>query len=626
MQATAEQYSPSATSAPSSRYRRITLDLVLMTIALAITYVVALKFDLVDRLHDWVRDNEQWEVDEILVQGLVLSLALVIFSIRRILDFKSESTHALTLTSSLETRGRELQKEVEVRAVAEDRLRASMAFQDAVIEHIPGLLFIKDAKDLRFLLFNKSGLELLGFTRHELLGKNDYDFFPKEQADFFVARDREVLKSLKPTVVAEEPITTRHHGVRILQTTKVPVVDDDGQPRYLLGFSQDITDRKSIEQQLRQAVKMEAVGQLTGGVAHDFNNLLGVIVGNLDLVLEQVPQTQKAHVLANEALQSALRGAELVQRLLAFSRKQSLRTASIDVSALLAEIATILRRTLGESIELKIKPDKKLWHGLADRSQIEEAILNIAINARDAMPNGGTLAIEAGNVELDQLYASQNADVKAGEYVQLSITDSGSGMSPEVLDHVFEPFFTTKEVGRGSGLGLSMVYGFMKQIGGHIKIYSEIGFGTTVRLYIPRAEQPDVNQSESVQSDIVKGHETILAVEDNPHLRKITIEQLASLGYQALAAENGHSALALIQANPKIDLLFTDIVMPGGMTGCDLARAALEIRPQLKVLLTSGYTSQGVANGCSGMDDLELLTKPFRKVDLATKIRSVLDQ
>ena len=228
-----------------------------------------------------------------------------------------------------------------------------MAFQDAVIEHIPGLLFIKEAKDLRFLLFNKSGLELLGFSRQELIGKNDYDFFPKDQADFFVDRDREVLKSLRPKVIPEETITTRHHGVRVLQTTKVPVVGDDGQPRYLLGFSHDITDRKAIEQQLRQAVKMEAVGQLTGGVAHDFKNLLGVIVGNLDLVLEQLPPTEKPHYLANEALQSALRGAELVQRLLAFSRKQTLRPANVDVGALISQTVTILRRTLGENIELE---------------------------------------------------------------------------------------------------------------------------------------------------------------------------------------------------------------------------------------------------------------------------------
>jgi PAS domain S-box-containing protein len=532
-----------------------------------------------------------------------------------------------TLEQKVAARTVELQNETVVRREAEEKLQKSTTFQDAVIEHVPAGLFVKDAKEHRFVLQNRFNLELLGLERDEMIGKNDYDFFPKEQADGFIARDREVLISRQVRVTPEEPIATRYKGTRLLRTTKVPVLDKNGEPLYLLGFCEDITDRKAMEQQLRQAVKMEAVGQLTGGIAHDFNNLLGVIIGNLDLMIERIKPDKPVKDLIDEALDGALRGAELVQRLLAFSRKQPLQPAAIDLNERLPEIAKMLRRTLGENIELKLNCGADLSPALADASQTDEAILNLAINARDAMPHGGTLTIETANVHLDDDYASHHVEVTAGDYVLLAVSDTGTGMTAEILDRAFEPFFSTKGVGKGSGLGLSMVYGFVKQTGGHVKIYSEVGFGTTVKIYLPRAEAKHHADApaESVQAIAAKGHELILVVEDNEQMRIVTLKQLSELGYRTLAAENAQAALAVLHEHPEIDLLFTDIVMPGGMTGCDLARQARSLRADLKILLTSGYTAQAVVNGCHDLEGLELLNKPFRKRDLAMKLRQILD-
>jgi signal transduction histidine kinase/ActR/RegA family two-component response regulator len=390
---------------------------------------------------------------------------------------------------------------------------------------------------------------------------------------------------------------------------------------------QHIVEQRQTEAQLRQAQKMEAVGQLTGGIAHDFNNLLGVIIGNLDLLSERMQPTTPLKDLIEEALDGALRGAELVQRLLAFSRKQPLQPAPIDLNKRLPQIAGMLRRTLGENIELKLTCGTQLWPALADAAQTEEAVLNLAINARDAMPNGGTLTIETANVSLDDDYASQQAELTAGDYVLLAISDTGKGMSPAILERAFEPFFSTKEAGKGSGLGLSMVYGFVKQSEGHIKIYSEEGFGTTVKIYLPRANAIDSAEAQTqlAESHSARGHELILVVDDNERMLAVTLKQLADLGYRTLASANAKEALSVLEEHPEIDLLFTDVIMPGGMTGCQLAREVRKRRPTLKILLTSGYTAQAVANGCHDLAGLELLQKPFRKSELAAKLRHTLD-
>jgi PAS domain S-box-containing protein len=508
-----------------------------------------------------------------------------------------------------------------------EKLRSTSAFLDAVVENLPGMLFIKSYPDCRFVLFNRAAEDLLGYSRHEFMGKTDHDFFPKEQADHFLARDREVFHAGKPRVTAEEQISTRHKGLRLLQTTKVPVMDKDGRPQYLLGFSEDITERKAIEQQLRQAVKMEAVGQLTGGIAHDFNNLLGIVIGNLDIAAEHTADNPALREILQEALTGALRGAELTRRLLAFSRNQPLQPAIVNLNDGLAQIANMLRRTLGEQIVVELHPGVDLWPVLADPAQMDEAILNLAINARDAMPQGGTLAIETANTHLDDDYAARHAELKPGDYVQLAVSDTGAGMSPEVADRCFEPFFTTKSAEKGSGLGLSMVYGYVKQSGGHIKIYSEVGHGTSVKIYLPRAHGAATTPLP-VEADavIALGRETVLVVEDNAELRAVMVKQLNDLGYSTLEAENARNALAMLADHPEVDLLLSDIIMPGGVTGVELARETRRRHPRTRILLTSGYTARAMANGFHDIEGLDLLNKPFRKRDLAQKLRQVLDQ
>ena len=567
--------------------------------------------------------------------GIAISTAviLLLFSLmsreiarRRVVESEIKGVNA-TLEDRVAIQTAELRSEIAVRQTREEELQNNSIFLDTVIESLPCLLVLKDAKDNRFVLLNRAGEELLGYKRSEYLGKNDYDFFPKEQADSFVARDHEVMHSGKAQIIAEEPITTRDKEIRLLRTTKVPILDKQGQPRYLLVFAEDITERKAIEQQLRQAVKMEAVGQLTGGIAHDFNNLLGIIIGNLDLVLE-AKMDPKMNEMVQGALDGALRGAELVGRLLAFSRKQPLHPAIINLNDRLPHITAMLRRTLGEQIIVETRPGLELWKSYTDPSQIEEAILNLAINARDAMPRGGSLIVETTNARLDEDYAGRNVDVAPGDYVLLAVSDNGCGMSPAVIERVFEPFFTTKGVDKGTGLGLSMVYGFVKQSGGHIKIYSEPGHGTTVKIYLPRADGTEITEAQpkGTAPEAARGGELILVVEDNEGMRNVTLKQLHDLGYSTLEAENAKAALTILDRHPQIDLLFTDIVMPDGMTGIELAREASKRRPGLKILLTSGYTAHAMTNGYHDIEGLELLSKPFRKVDLAKKLKRLLDQ
>lgn len=508
-----------------------------------------------------------------------------------------------------------------------DQLQKTSSFLDAVIEYLPGMLFVKSYPDCRFILFNRAAEELLGYKRAEFLGKTDYDFFPKDQADHFVAHDRAVFQAGVPELIPEEPITTRHKGIRQLRTSKVPVKDKDGKPQYLLGFSEDITEHKAIEQQLRQAVKMEAVGQLTGGIAHDFNNLLSIVIGNLDLAIERAIADPELRDTIEEAQRAALRGAELTRRLLAFSRNQPLQPAMMDLNQGLPQIANMLRRTLGGQLHIELMPATDLWPVRTDPAQMDEAILNLAINARDAMPGGGTITIETANTHLDDDYAARHTEVTAGDYVLLAVSDTGTGMTPTVIEHCFEPFFTTKGVEKGSGLGLSMVYGFVKQSGGHIKVYSELGHGTSVKIYLPRTEDSMTQtiRQETVEQPMASGHECVLVVDDNNELRAVTVKQLADLGYQTLEGETAKAALQVLATHPEIDLLFTDIIMPGGMTGTELAREARLLYPNLKILLTSGYTARAMATGFNDIVGLDLLQKPFRKSDLARKLRQALD-
>lgn len=403
------------------------------------------------------------------------------------------------------------------------------------------------------------------------------------------------------------------------------IAQRDGGAVRLLCVCRDVTAQREAENQLRHAQKMQAVGELTGGVAHDFNNLLTVIIGNLEMVVGELSDHQLQ--AAENALKGAERGATLTQRLLAFSRQQPLAPERLDMNELTTGLEDMMRRSLGETIEIDLQPHPEPVIAFADGHQVENALLNLAINARDAMPEGGKLTIETGTAVLDESYAARNEEVSPGRYVVIAVTDTGSGMPPEVIERAFEPFFTTKATGQGTGLGLSMVYGFVKQSGGHLKIYSELGHGTTVRIYLPSvdAKPEDLAAEDGAEAAAQEsGGETILVVEDDPDIRALVVLHLDRLGYEVIEAASGPEALELVEGGQRIDLLFTDVVMPGGMTGRQLSEKLLPQQPRMRTLFTSGYTQNSIVHHGRLDEGISFLSKPYRLRDLGAKVREVL--
>jgi len=382
---------------------------------------------------------------------------------------------------------------------------------------------------------------------------------------------------------------------------------------------------QKASEQLHHAQKMEAIGNLTGGMAHDFNNLLSVVIGNLELLEGRLKNDPDALALAEAAMQTSERGAELTRQLLAFARRQPLEPKLTDVNALVVGMTRLLRRILEQHIEITLITAPDLWPVMIDPAQLSAAIVNLATNARDAMPNGGRLTIETKNTHLDAEYAASNPEVVPGNFVLIEVSDTGTGIPPEILGQVFEPFFTTKAPGHGTGLGLSMVFGFVKQSQGHVKIYSELGQGTTVRLYLRRAApEPTGATVAPAPAMPERGHESILVVEDDPEVRATVIRQLTDLGYAVVEAESPQAALALVKdPTIKIDLLFTDLVMPGGMNGQELARAVLMERPGLHVLFTSGYPGSALRGDERLKSGEHFLSKPYRRHDLARKLSDI---
>ncbi|MDX1485042.1 MAG: PAS-domain containing protein [Alphaproteobacteria bacterium] len=389
----------------------------------------------------------------------------------------------------------------------------------------------------------------------------------------------------------------------------------------------DITERRQAEKQLQQAQKMEAVGQLTGGVAHDFNNLLAVSLGNIELAEEALREGRNLERFLAAVKRASERGASLTNQLLAFSRRQTLFSQAVDVGGLVSAMTDLLRRTLGETIDVTVSGDADLWLCKVDPHQLESAVLNLAINARDAMEKGGKLTIETANVSLDDDYAAAQADVEPGDYVMVGVTDTGTGIPKALMERIFDPFFTTKEVGRGSGLGLSMVYGFVKQSGGHVTVYSEMGKGTTIKLYLPRSCKAKEERIQIYEQDIPEARgETVLVVEDDPDVRTLSVALLRSLGYEILEAATGKSALKVLDSVSRMNLLFTDVVLPGGMSGPQLAAEVERRHPGIAVLYTSGYTDLANVGESAIGEGAELLQKPYRKADLARKVRGAIDR
>jgi len=476
------------------------------------------------------------------------------------------------------------------------------------------------------LNWNSQAEAIFGWPREQALGKDFMELV-------ISGADRDELKAALGRFLGSgqgqilgrrrEIMTRRRDGREFKAEMSVTALKT--REGYLFnGFFRDLTDQIAAEDRIRQAEKMEAVGQLTGGIAHDFNNILTVITGTIEILADAVKSEPQLAAITRMIDEAAARGAELTQHLLAYARKQPLQPRETDLNTLIIETAKLLRPALGERIEIESVFEDEVCLATVDANQLATVILNLAINARDAMPDGGKLIVETGSAFLDENYASLHDDVRPGRYALIAVSDTGIGIPASMLDKVFNPFFTSKGPGKGTGLGLSMVYGFVKQSAGHIKIYSEEGHGTTIKIYLPPGTGASLASEAATVPAIPGGHETILVVEDDRLVREYVLTQLHSLGYVTLDAANAAEALAIVEANNQFDLLFTDVIMPGAMNGRQLANEVLKSKPGLKVLFTSGYTENAIIHHGRLDSDVLLLTKPYRKSDLAGMIRKAL--
>ena len=501
------------------------------------------------------------------------------------------------------------------------RLAAAYRINRRIFETTLDLILVVDRRG-NIIAVSPSTRALLGYEPEAMVGRSAAEFLHPEDLD----RTREEMRlARRGRAMRNFESRYLHSDGHIVPIAWTGIWSDADQQHFFIG--RDMSERNAAEERLRRAQRLEAVGQLTGGIAHDFNNLLTVVIGNLDLLQENLAGNPAAAGHAERALKAATRGAALTRQLLAFARRQPLDARVIDVNERVTATMELLRRTLGEEVEVRTSLAPGLWSATADPNQLEAALVNLAINARDAMPKGGRLTIETANRRMDQSDVARNFDAAPGDYVMLAVTDTGHGMAPDIAARAFEPFFTTKPAGRGTGLGLSMVHGFVHQSQGHVQIYSEVGHGTVVRLYLPRAAAAATERAAAPNPETpprARPGERILAVEDNADVRRVVAAQLAELGYAVVEAENGEAALDLLRRGEAADLLFSDVVMPGGMTGYELARAARALRPNMNVLLTSGFPRTGNVDQHTG-EFGALLVKPYRHAELAARIRQAID-
>lgn len=496
-----------------------------------------------------------------------------------------------------------------------------------IVENVPVTIFVKNAADRRFILVNRACENTWGLPRSEILGKTASDIFPQKSADEINDGDEQLLKGSDPLYFNEHAIEMPRKGVRFVTAKRFVVRSTDYANQYLVGVVEDVTDRRMADERLRQAQKMETIGNLTGGLAHDFNNLLTVIIGNLDLLQELTKNNPDQRRQVELVLEASLRGAELTRQLLAFSRRQPLQPKITDLDELIGKTARLLTRVLGENIRLNVQLEPNVGSILVDESQMESALINMAVNARDAMTDGGTLTIKTGRLRIDGRGGNHPPELIPGDYAVVEMSDTGYGMPPDVLARVFEPFFTTKPAGKGTGLGLSMVYGFVRQSGGYVSVESQVGKGTILKLYFPCSEAATAQtRVNGVKQDMAPAARTelILTVDDNPTVLATTVLQLEALGYQTLTARNAESALEMLDRDTKVDVLFTDIIMPGTMNGKELARLARMKRPGLKVVYASGFPGIEATAGIDVDLDAPLITKPYRKSDLERVLNATL--
>jgi PAS domain S-box-containing protein len=515
-------------------------------------------------------------------------------------------------------------QDITERQRAEEALREREARLSSIIATAPDAIITIDERGI-VQSFSSAAEKLFGYAAGEAVGRNVSMLMPSPHREAHDGYLRRYLRTGEKRIIGiGREVEARHKDGTVFPAELAVGEARIGATRIFTGFIRDLTARARMEQELRQAQKMEAVGQLTGGLAHDFNNLLTVITGNLEMLEPRLERADDRELL-REAQEAADLGAKLAGRLLAFGRRQPLNSKPIDLSALVAGMSDLLRRTLGASVEVDTRLAPGLHATMADPGQVENALLNLAINARDAMPGGGKLTIETAEAALDRETA-HGAAMQAGGYVMLSVSDTGKGMSPEVRRRAFEPFFTTKGPGAGTGLGLSMVYGFVKQSGGHVQLASEEGKGTTVRIYLPAIHGGTAGAAAPQESAAAPAARTrtVLLVEDDPRVRKVTMRRLKQLGYASIESGDAPAALDALARREQVDLLFTDIVMPGGMSGFDLAREARKLRPGLKILFTSGYADQAATERGLLTENARWLAKPYRSEDLAAALRELL--
>ena len=510
----------------------------------------------------------------------------------------------------------------------EDRTNHVAKLEALLHAAVDAIVTINDAGLIQSV--NRSAEELFGYSANELEGLNvkclmpdpwasEHDEYMRRYQDTgekrIIGKGREVEGKRKDDTVFPMHLSVSEYRI-------------DGEMFYT-GIIHDLSRRKQAELALMTAQKMEAIGQLTGGIAHDFNNLLTVITGNLELLEDRLGEEEQLELLT-EAQEAAELGSNLTNRLLAFARRSVLQPQTININAQIEGLNNMLTRSLGGNIDFEILLAKDLWDARVDPGQIDNALLNLAVNARDAMPNGGRVVVETANMTIDDVMMASEAGLSAGDYVRISVSDTGTGMDSSIVQRVFEPFFTTKEKGRGTGLGLSMVYGFAKQSGGHATIYSEPGVGTTVNIYLPReCEEEKSSDDVSLEdaSAALQGQgQLVLVVEDDARVQKLTLQRLEILNYRALAADNGSQALRLLETNADIDLVFTDLVMPGGISGYELAEILARKFPTLPVLMTSGYAEDLVHADELRIRSLKLLRKPYKLSELAENLHQLLNR
>jgi len=512
---------------------------------------------------------------------------------------------------------------------------------DAVIESERRFrLLVEGVTDYSIFMLSPEGLvtnwnsgarRIKGYTADEIIGAHFSRFYSPEDAAAGMPQ-RALDTAAREGRFESEGWRLRRNGTRFWAHVIVDAIRDE--KGTLIGFAKitrDVTERREADQLLEetraallQAQKMEAIGKLTGGVAHDFNNVLQVLRGNLELLRTRCLHDSWSMDRVSSAIDAVERGAKLASQLLAFGRRQALRPVSVNLAAMVRGMDDLLRRALGETIEVETVVSGGLWNAFVDLHQLENVLLNLAINARDAMPEGGKLTLELANAMLDDRYVRSLSDVPPGQYVMLGVTDTGIGMPPEVVERAFDPFFTTKPEGEGTGLGLSMAYGFVKQSGGHIRIYSEVGHGTTVRVYLPRSSVEAAEPVRWRNAPVTGGTETVLVVEDDQKVQATVIEMLSELGYHVLKADNADQALVVLSSGVHVDLIFTDVVMPGTLKSPEMARRAVTMQPHVRVLFTSGYTQNAIVHGGRLDPGVELLSKPYSREDLAFKLRQML--